>query len=498
MGNCLSEKLWPHPREIEFGKAFPRPEKIFLAGDCPEHYWDDLKKVAGIAVGGAESAFRLAFVKDETIKGEEEYILDLKASGALLRAFSPKAFQHGFQSFLQLAALVFRGNEWREARIHDWPAYRCRCFMVDLGRSVYSLPLLKRIVRILARLKMNMLHLHLYDDELCGIRFDGLPFGKENPYSLSIPELKELAAYAAGYNVEIVPEMESWGHVGSLVFHRHDLAGGIGVYGGSSFIIKRETFALIEDLTEQIVEIFPGRKGTVHFGMDEANWYLDRSMPSAFTPADLLYKVCNILEKTGKKHDRELTMRVWADHGGRPVPEQIQDRVIIEPWNYWNANAAKISENIVKYSGKDKMRWIMGAGQGMAAHRGAFHATRAWCRGALNSPNLEGVNITFWGWNNLAEKLVTLFAGAYYAWNPLSPADFANIEDYERFDAAVMPVMHLWQSRFRDAFPDAINRDRGPVVYNGYYMWGENHGRPVAPTAHLAETFAGHDYVNEC
>ena len=68
-----------------------------------------------------------------------------------------------------------------EIDINDYPAFNKRCFMVDMGRSVWRLPLLKRMIRILHRLKMNQLHLHLYDDELCSIKINELPFGSENP-----------------------------------------------------------------------------------------------------------------------------------------------------------------------------------------------------------------------------------------------------------------------------------------------------------------------------
>ena len=57
--------------------------------------------------------------------------------------------------------------------------------------------------------------------------------------------------------------------------------------------------------------------------------------------------------------------------------------------------------------------------------------------------------------------------------------------------------MYWWQSNFRDAFADDIERDRGPLVYNGFYLWGKNHGKAVAPTAIAANTTDGHDYLNE-
>jgi hypothetical protein len=128
-----------------------------------------------------------------------------------------------------------------------------------------------------------------------------------------------------------------------------------------------------------------------------------------------------------------------------------------------------------------KMRWMAGAG---GYHgRGAFHASRYWARQAQKSPNIEGIDVCFWEANDLECRFLTLFAGAYYAWNPASPASFADLDDYELYDRAVFPIMTRWQSTFRDAFPDEIQKDRGPVVYLGRHRWGPHHGEPIAPTA---------------
>ena len=487
-------QLWPYPQKLEiFGKTnIFQDIRIEGNTDFFQIIKTDLNAVAGIRITDVADAYVLKFQQARKFLKKGAYCLHSQEKITTIEAEDNTGLFYGFQTFLQIFMISKKEGEFPLFHIEDWPAYRSRCFMVDMGRSIFSLNLLKRIVRILARLKMNMLHLHLYDDELCGVRFEGLPFGKENPYALSLKDLRELVDYAANYHVEIVPEIGSWGHVGSLVYHRKDLYGGSTTHTAASFLIKQEMFTLIRKLTEQIVDIMP-KKATIHFGIDEeAKWCIDPSMPRQFSPIDLVRSIYGILMEVGEKSGKDLTMRLWAwlwasDHGDQQVPEEIQHNVIIEPWSYWKSGIGKINESIKKYSGKGKMRWIMGAGQGLAEPRGAYHATRAWCQGAINSPNVDGVNITLWGWNDLAEKMITLFAGAYYAWNPLSSAPFTNTEDYEKFDASVFRIMYSWQSFFRDAFPDDINHDRGPLVCKGYYMWGGKHGEPVASTVSAAK-----------
>jgi hypothetical protein len=259
------------------------------------------------------------------------------------------------------------------------------------------------------------------------------------------------------------------------------------MYHGSSFLVGEGSFALMEELVRRVAAVLPAT-ATIHLGLDEAQWFLDPSMPESFTPAHLVGRYAALLDKIGSELGKSLTMRIWADHGGRPVPQEIEENVIVEPWQYWNAHRAEIDQAIERYSGEGKARWMAGAGQSVAQHRGAYHASRYWCKRAMDSPNVEGVNVTFWGRNNLAESFISLFAGAYYAWNPFSPADHADVEDYEQFDKRVFPIMHAWQSLFRDAFHDDLVRDQGPSIVMGYYRWGSKHGQPVAPTVPAANT----------
>ena len=214
----------------------------------------------------------------------------------------------------------------------------------------------------------------------------------------------------------------------------------------------------------------------------------------------MMRRYYQIVQDIGGEHGKKLLLRFWADHihrGGRPVPGEIQHNCIIEPWQYWLENNDRVDAAVEKYSGEGKMRWMMGAGQSGGQSRGAYHATRYWCKRAIDSPNVEGINITYWLWNELERQLISLFAGAHYAWNPMADTKFDNATDYENFDQIVFPIMRWWQTKFRDGFPDDIRRDRGPIVFGGFYLWGDKHGKAVAPTAPLANTLGGHDYLNE-
>lgn len=491
------EKLWPYPRQISHdGTEFSSPPSVFIEGESPISSLSIDLKSLGICISNVAHGYSLKLAIDPKLKKSEGYRINIDEQSASITGSDRAGLRYGIETFLQIVAIYRHKSKWPKLLIEDSPTYKKRCFMADLGRGAYTMPMLKRIVRILARLKMNQLHLHLYDDELCGIRFEGLPFGWDNQYSISIPELGELVSYAAKYDVEIVPEVEGWAHVTSIVYHRPELRGGDGMFNGSSFLIGPDVFALMKEITRQIVSVMP-KKATIHFGLDEAKWFLAPGMPEEYSPEDLVRSYYDMLQELATESGKELTMRIWADHGGRPVSDDIKNNIIIEPWQYWNSNTGLIEKQIENYSGKDKMRFMMGAGQSMAQHRGAYHATRYWCKNAMKSPNADGVNITFWGRNDLLDCFITLFAGAYYAWNPESPIEWTSTEDYEEYDRYVFPVMRWWQSNFRDAFPDDMRNDSAPFVYNGFHVWGENHGKPVAQTAVAANTLCEHDFLQE-
>jgi hypothetical protein len=489
------EKLWPYPKEIQhLGEEFAMPNDILVLGEAPFPLFHDDLRFFGINADGNPNDYKLSLSIDPEIEGPDGYHLSVQKDRTEIVGSSNAGLANGAQTFLQILAIYSGTGDLPVLTIKDHPTYKKRCFMLDLGRSVFNMPTLKRIIRMLARLKMNQLHLHLYDDPLCGIRFEGLPFGHDNPYSISIRDLGELVSYAAEYNVEIVPELEGWAHVTSIVYHYPHLRGGDGAYKGSSFLICEEMFALMKNMTRQVVEVMPN-EATIHFGLDEAQWHVSKEMPEGYSPEDLLHRYYDMLQELAAESGKKLAMRIWADHGGRPVPQEIQHNTIIEPWQYWDENTGLIDKQIEQYSGEGKMRFMMGAGQSNAQHRGAFHATRYWCTHALNSPNVDGVNITFWGINDLAPKLITLFSGAHYAWNPESPMKWAYSEDYETVDHFMFPVMHWWQSNFRDAYPDEIQKDSAPYVYFGYYMWGDKHGQPVCPAAQMADTLFEHNFL---
>ncbi|KAH3883998.1 hypothetical protein DPMN_007968 [Dreissena polymorpha] len=66
------------------------------------------------------------------------------------------------------------GANIRAMTVHDAPRYRWRGMHLDVARNFRTLDDVKRLLNVNAMYKMNVLHLHLTDDEGWRLEIDGL------------------------------------------------------------------------------------------------------------------------------------------------------------------------------------------------------------------------------------------------------------------------------------------------------------------------------------
>ena len=499
--------LMPTPRTVVYhGKSVPFPSAISVHGlgraradeDRTVETMEELFRLMPEVKAdfGGRFPYKIVFEASARIKSREGYELSSDESGVIVRYGTEAGRFYGAQTVYQLFAYAYCGARfllWENypaesqrclpvLTIVDEPAYAIRAFMADAGRAPFSLPLLKRLVRLMAQVKLNTLHLRLYDDELCGFHFAYLPLGQENPTALDAAGLRELVHYARGYHVTVMPELESWGHVQSIIYHYPHLRGAAGTTGGSSFGIGEPTYALLEQIYDEIVPCL-GEDAAVHVGLDEAVWaVLAGEENRGHTPTNMVDRIHQILQRVAARHHVKVTMHLWADHGGRPLSKELEPQVIIEPWAYLEANQTDIVDKLAHYGGAGKAALMMGAGIGWGRTHGDFEATRIWCTEGQKYPNVRGVTLCLWGTNDVAGRLITLYAGAGFAWAPEKIVR----DQHDRFGELLRNRLDLemqrWQLIFPAADPDAINADRGPEVLAARYLRPPLAGKPVAPT----------------
>src|SRR6266566_8156160 len=210
---------------------------------------------------------------------DESYELAITDSGAKLTAPTPLGILHGLQTFLQLVETTANGFSVPAATIDDKPRFAWRGLLIDVGRHFIPLEVLKRNVDGMAAVKMNVLHLHLYDNE--GFRVESKRFpklqeaGSDGLYYTQ-DEIREFVAYAHHRGIRVVPEFEMPGHSRSLFAGYPELASGPGPYaiepGGADAVMdptREETYKFIDKFIDEMAKLFPD--DYFHIGGDEVN-----------------------------------------------------------------------------------------------------------------------------------------------------------------------------------------------------------------------------------
>ncbi len=188
-----------------------------------------------------------AIVDDSAQLGPEGYRLTVTRGGAAITAASPTGVFYGAQTLRALLpAAAYRraridDGPWRLPllRIVDQPRFGWRGVLLDVARHFLPKQDVLRFIDLIALHKLNVLHLHLTDDQGWRIeirkyprltevgswrrqspigdrrhgRFDGRPHG--GYYTRD--DIREIVAYAAERHVTVVPEIDVPGHAGAAI-----------------------------------------------------------------------------------------------------------------------------------------------------------------------------------------------------------------------------------------------------------------------------------------
>ncbi|MBQ1174762.1 MAG: family 20 glycosylhydrolase, partial [Alistipes sp.] len=146
---------------------------------------------------------------------------------------------------LQTIRQLVESGEWQTGHIVDYPRFEYRGALIDISRHFRSVDFLKRQIDMMARVKMNRLHLHLTDAAGWRLEIESYPrltsyaawrtphdwkgwwygdrqFVEEGTEGasggyLTKAEARELVAYAADRYITIIPEIEMPGHSDEVI-----------------------------------------------------------------------------------------------------------------------------------------------------------------------------------------------------------------------------------------------------------------------------------------
>lgn len=287
-------------------------------GEVVETFCDYLEKCP-LALRPAEQKEKPAIriqIAPKALKDAREgaYTLTVERKGILIQANDVAGAFYAIQSLLQLQAT---GEEGRIAccKIEDAPRYAYRGLMFDIVRHFHSKDFVLKQIDLMAQLKMNRLHMHLTDNEGWRIALDSAPemtrkgaFGDSRWFGhvmnrqplifadepagyvpgtvyddgrvyggyYSKEDLREIIAYAATRQIEIIPEIEFPGHNMALLdVHPEFFCTGEHKVNNVICLGQEEVFTFYEKVLQEVMELFPSRY--MHIGGDEAdksNWKL--------------------------------------------------------------------------------------------------------------------------------------------------------------------------------------------------------------------------------
>jgi len=182
--------------------------------------------------GGIRYAYERA---GELLPNEDEsYTLMVEPDKVSLRAGTDIGAVRGFETLLQLLSADETGYYFPCVSISDKPRFTWRGLLIDVGRHFQPVDVIKRNLDGMASVKMNVLHLHLTEDQ--GFRVESKIFpklhqlGSDGMY-FTQAQIKDIIAYAADRGIRVMPEFDIPGHSTSWFVAYPELSSAPGSYG---------------------------------------------------------------------------------------------------------------------------------------------------------------------------------------------------------------------------------------------------------------------------
>lgn len=273
-----------------------------------------IQKSTGNAVSvkeGKKARRNSVFLAIDTVSGiaKEGYTLEVKKHRVIIIASTANGLFYGVQSLRQLMPAAIEKSDGTTdistltvpcCYIKDEPRFTYRGMHLDVCRHMFTIDEIKKYIDIMALHKMNTFHWHLTDDQgwrleikkypkltevgsmrketLVGHAFDKPEKYDSTPYGgfYTQEEAKEIVRYAADRFINVIPEIEMPGHAVAAIasYPVFSCTGGPfevetkwGVFPDVYCAGKDTTFAFLEDVLSEVMEIFPSPY--IHIGGDE-------------------------------------------------------------------------------------------------------------------------------------------------------------------------------------------------------------------------------------
>ncbi len=293
MVNLIPQPL--HVDEKVGGVFFSK--KTELSGAFAEIF-DVLKTMLPEAEDAEEN--KLIFAEDKTVPAEGYHIACEDGDIKITASDKAGAF-YGVMTLLQLCG---GADSFDAVEIEDAPRYHHRGFMLDCARHFWTVDKIKQILDVMAKIKMNIFHWHLTEDQgwrieikkyplltekgsirkSTALTFTGYEEHKEprdyTEYGRGLfytqDQVRDVVAYAAERQINIIPEIEMPGHFVAAIAcypelsctgEQVEVSDRWGVLDNIACCGKENIYNFVKDIIDELCELFP--YPYFHIGGDE-------------------------------------------------------------------------------------------------------------------------------------------------------------------------------------------------------------------------------------
>ncbi|MFE7193030.1 family 20 glycosylhydrolase [Kitasatospora sp. NPDC057595] len=261
------------------------PEAVLLAVDAADPGVTAVPAARGICATGDDP-------------GAERHTLTVGPEGVRVTGASPAGVHRGLTTLVALAEQLpatAEGIELPAIEAADGPALAWRGLSLDVARTAFPAADVRRVIDLLDRYKLNVLHLHLTDDQAWRLEITARPEltrGLDPADYFTQAQYRELVAYAAARFVTVVPEIDMPGHSTAAITACPELSSqDTGSLPRSAeerlarFLAgefrplwlepaRPEVWRFVDEVLAEVAALTPGR--FVHIGGDEAFGMPDR------------------------------------------------------------------------------------------------------------------------------------------------------------------------------------------------------------------------------
>ncbi len=313
----------PLPTTVEFseGKFQINPDTtIFASSNLSKivgYFSTLLQNSIDYELGRAESENQkdaICFKLNSNLSqlNDEGYQLLIKPESIQITAFKSNGIFYGIQTLRQLLPPEIERKVPNKKvsidipciQIEDYPRFKWRGFMFDVGRHFHDVDTIKRSLDLMALLKLNVFHLHLTEDQGWRIEIKQYPRlteigsrrndtklggwtskkyrGQPHEGYFTQKDIREIVQYADERFITVVPEIEMPGHSSAAIASYPELSckketvevpSKFGIFSDIFCAGQEDTYVFLEKVLDEILELFPSK--IIHIGGDEVpkkNW----------------------------------------------------------------------------------------------------------------------------------------------------------------------------------------------------------------------------------